>query len=661
MKLTLLGAAAYFLLGVCQAQADDRPNILFIFTDDQDSRLNSIDYMPNVQKHLVQQGTTYRNHYVTTAVCCPSRVSLLRCQYAHNTNITHVMPPFGGYERFNKIGLGEENLPVWMQRAGYYTHFIGKLMNGYEITNYNNPIPRGFDYQEQLVDPFTYIYDRPVFSINGEKPVFYKDQYQTDVIHAKAVRALKNQENTDKPFFLWVAPMAPHSNFAFEEGPGIVTTPPISAARHAHLFKDVKVPRTPNFNPAVPTKTASFWKQLQQADEATVEQFDEVHRARLRALQAVDEMVGSLIDELDKQGKLDNTYIIYSSDNGYHIGQHRAYPGKTGNSEEDINVPFIVRGPGIAKGAVSDVISAHHDIGPTLLALAQASDRLPSWVDGGVIPLTEELRSHPKPAAKESFGVEFWMEAPFADIVGPQLSGVNSYKTLRVISEHHNYKYTVWCTGEHEFFDLTSDPYELHNDYENLDPQLASRLDALLLVLKSCRAGTCRDPWSALHPNEFNVQSLSDALDAKFDGHYEQFRSVSFNECLLYQDESNEQPIFGEHFKDNVTTKANIAHEYTPSAQMGTLTQNSWWQKVFQPLTQARQQLYKHDAVTKTRSPFNNKEIKAMLNLVPEPAALPGQTRLGDDVETFAQPVPQELLDQKVDWVHYGFYTRFGN
>lgn len=96
------------------------------------------------------------------------------------------------------------------------------------------------------------------------------------------------------------------------------------------------VPRTPNFNPAKQHKTTSYWKHLERLNDTLVEKLDENHRNRLRALQAVDEMIGSLFEELEKQGKLDNTYVLYSADNGYHLGHHRAYPGKCANIEEDI-------------------------------------------------------------------------------------------------------------------------------------------------------------------------------------------------------------------------------------------------------------------------------------------------------------------------------------
>lgn len=148
--------------------------------------------------------------------------------------------------------------------------------------------------------------------------------------------------------------MAPHGQFEISSDGSMTTKSAVPAARHAHLFKDVKskkshiilmtkllnfpflVPRTPHFNPDKQVKTASYWKNLEKLNATFVEEFDETYRNRLRALQSVDEMVGTIFEELEKSGELDNTYIVYSADNGYHLGQHRAYPGKCTNMEEDI-------------------------------------------------------------------------------------------------------------------------------------------------------------------------------------------------------------------------------------------------------------------------------------------------------------------------------------
>ncbi|CDS13754.1 hypothetical protein LRAMOSA05928 [Lichtheimia ramosa] len=622
-----------------EGSSGDKPNFVFIFTDDQDSQLDSLDYMPNLQKHLVKEGTLYENHYATIAVCCPSRVGLLRGQYAHNTNITDVGAPYGGYDRFVELGLHKDYLPLWLQRAGYSTHYIGKLMNQYNVNNYDSPAPPGFDYQEQLVDPYTYIYDTAVFSRNGEAPVYYNNTYQTDVIHTKGLEALRGQRNETKPFFLWLAPTAPHGQFVINKGSGGTRTyPPVPAARHSHLFPNATIPRHPHFNPKKQTKTASYWKTFARLNETTVDYLDDVYRKRLQALQAVDEMIPEIIAELKAQGKLDNTYIIYSADNGFHLGQHRALPGKCTELEEDINVPFIVRGPGVRKNHVSSLVSAHHDLAPTFLALAKGDEHVPDWVDGGVIPLTTELQKHPRPVGKESFSVEFWSDSALIEYVQTATkAGPNTYKTIRVIADEYNYKYTVWCTGEHELYDIKQDPYATKNIYNEASSRLVKRLDALLSVLKACRAHTCRDPWRVIHPEDTSVTTLKDALNKKYDRLYKRFEDFKFHECLNHYSIENEAHPF-----DHINLDANTSSSSIPVESTGNQQHNK--RSTFQ------------------QSKPTSDQVVDLFNLVPR-----STTPLGDrvpsaeELETRKNPVAPELKETQVEWEKYGFYNQFGN
>jgi arylsulfatase A-like enzyme len=121
-----------------------RPNIVFILTDDQDLHMDSLEYLPFVQKHLIQQGTFYKKQFCTIALCCPSRVSLWTGKAAHNTNVTDVSPPYGGYPKFVSQGLNDNFLPVWLQDAGYSTYYTGKLFNSHTVDNYNSPHVNGF-------------------------------------------------------------------------------------------------------------------------------------------------------------------------------------------------------------------------------------------------------------------------------------------------------------------------------------------------------------------------------------------------------------------------------------------------------------------------------------------------------------------------------------
>ncbi|GKT45743.1 arylsulfatase [Colletotrichum spaethianum] len=241
-----LGASAV----VAQTVQQRQPNIVFILTDDQDEQLGSLDYMPYVQKHFVKEGTYYRKHFCTIAICCPSRVSLLTGQAAHNTNVTYVTPPHGGYPKFVSQGYNEKYLPVWLQDAGYNTYYTGKLFNAHSTDNWNNPFPKGWTGSDFLLDPNTYLYLNATFQRNQSPPQTFPGEYSNDLVADRALGFLDDalKFNGSKPFFLGVAPIGPHNNgLGGETSAG--ATPPIPAKRHENLFANVTVPRTYNFNP----------------------------------------------------------------------------------------------------------------------------------------------------------------------------------------------------------------------------------------------------------------------------------------------------------------------------------------------------------------------------------------------------------------------------
>ncbi|AEO60121.1 hypothetical protein MYCTH_2095444 [Thermothelomyces thermophilus ATCC 42464] len=554
------------------SQGKKKPNIVFILTDDQDLHLQSLDYLPLIKKHLIDKGTFYKRHYCTTAICCPSRVSLWTGKLAHNTNVTDVSPPYGGYPKFVKQGLNEAYLPVWLQEAGYDTYYTGKLFNAHTVDNYDSPYPAGWNGTEFLLDPYTYMYLNASFQRNRDPPVSYPNQHSVDVLTQKALSFLDEASQSPRPFFLGIAPVAPHSNVAqapTPDGDGgwdedgdyddiesrVTFTPPIPAARHAHLFADAVVPRTPHFNPAEPavaTWGAGWLRQLPPQTAANVAFNDHFYRQRLRVLQSVDELVDAVVRRLDQLGLLADTYLFYTTDNGFHIGQHRLQPGKECGFEEDINVPLIVRGPGVAPAHVADrLVTAHVDLAPTILRLAgvdPARLRDHYGFDGEAIPLSRPAIDAAARSRHEHVTVEFWGFALSEGRAFPgheeRLLRNNTYKALRVIGDEYNLYYAVWCNNEHELYDLTTDPYQLNNLLrDSAKPpatllgvpfeKVVARLDSLLFVLKSCKGQTCVRPWHALHPAG-NVQNLHDALNPRFDVFYEQQqKKVSFTRCEM--------------------------------------------------------------------------------------------------------------------------------
>ncbi|XXH00751.1 cell cycle RNA binding protein whi3 [Hypoxylon texense] len=514
-----------------------QPNVVFILTDDQDVHLSSLDYMPLVRKHLLEKGTNFRKHYATTAVCCPSRVTLWTGKFAHNTNVTDVSPPYGGYPKFVSQGFNDNYFPVWLQEAGYNTYYTGKLFNVHTVENYNSPPPGGFTGSDFLLDPHTYDYLNSTFQRNGHEPRSYEGQYSTDVLAEKAYGLLDEAVDAGKPFFLVAAPIAPHANVVMK-GPGhgldsVYFTEPVPAKRHEHLFKDEKVPRTANFNPDE-SSGANWIHKLPKQNTTNVDYNDHFYRQRLRALQAVDELVEGLVERLEEHGLLEDTYVVYSSDNGFHIGQHRLQPGKSCGYEEDVNVPLLVRGPGVAAGYAADgVVTTHADLAPTFFDLLGIPPR--ADFDGAAIPVTREAveEAKEKGRRREHAGIEYWGFAMGEGIYNRNPLEHNTYKAIRLSGPGYNLYYSVWCNNEHELYDMETDPGQLHNLLSSSAStptpllaaghpahKVAARLDALLLVLKTCAAATCQHPWRQIHPDG-SVASLTDALAPRYDAYYE--------------------------------------------------------------------------------------------------------------------------------------------
>ena len=377
----------------------------------------------------------------------------------------------GGYPKFISQGFNNKYLPVWLQEAGYNTYYIGKLFNAQSITNYNKPHAAGWTGSDFLLDPYTYRYLNATFQRNHDEPASYEGRYVTDVLAEKAQGflndAITDLETSGKPFFMTVAPTAPHSDVNikrtnidgdFDENTN-VQAPPVPAERHQHLFKDEIVPRTPNFNPDHACGV-SWISHLPKQSQENVGYNDEWHRNRLRALQAVDEMVDSLVKKLDHVGLLDNTYIFYSSDNGYTIGQHRRQPGKQCAFEQDINVPLIVRGPSIPEGVETSMVASHIDLAPTFLQITGAEAPVDVEFDGQAIPLisgnnaAEEISASTR--KQEHVNVEMWGIIMSEGSYGMVLYPNHTYKALRIESSRYSLLYTVWCSGEHELYDMTA-------------------------------------------------------------------------------------------------------------------------------------------------------------------------------------------------------------
>ncbi|KAI1109773.1 arylsulfatase [Nemania sp. NC0429] len=557
--LTLVARLSLLTLAVAsKCVPATAPNIVFIFTDDQDLRHGSLDYMPILQKELVAKGTSFTNHFATLAQCCPSRSSLFRGQAGHNTNITNVQAPGGNYDKWVASGQDKDYLPHWLVAAGYNAEYLGKFLNGYNIANYAT-YPKGWTHVEATTDPYTYTYNNVVMSTNGETPVSYHGFHQTDVLRAKALDRIRYLNGESKPFYLTIAPTTPH-------------LPAVPLERHSKLFLDKKAPRPPNYNPSdeIHANAVSWVADVPLMTAAQINATDDLFRKRIQGLQGVDEIIEDVVALLGELDILDKTYIVYSSDNGYHLGNHRLPHGKTLPFAEDTNLPFIVRGPGIPANKVSEIPSAHLDLAPTFLEIAGVPKRKwPSFLDGRSL-LSGWKNPNAAPPAQcgavatadrpEILNVEFWgdsgSEAPIDD-------KRNTYKSLRIVSatgshgRPASYLYSRWCTNQTELYDTVADPYEINNLSLNPDAatkRLLSRLNALLLATKSCADVTCRNPWRLLQPEpelrakvasgKLTISCLGDALRPEYDHFFASIPNVAFQECREVQLVANERPYW---------------------------------------------------------------------------------------------------------------------
>ncbi|KAH7102237.1 alkaline-phosphatase-like protein [Auriculariales sp. MPI-PUGE-AT-0066] len=517
-----------------QTRSNKKPNFVFILSDDQDYEMGSLDYMPLLKKHITQHGTSFERHFVTTAQCCPSRSSLWTSKATHNTNVTDVHAPNGGWQKFVKMGWNERYLPIWLSQE-YNTYYTGKFQNGMAVNTY------GKDKEHAYMKGWT----------SFSWTLTYIRQYSTDVIRDKGLKYINDAHKAGKPFFVGIAPVGPHVRT--QAGKGEEHTPQ-PAKRHEHMFPNATVPRTPNFNPA--KASGGGWVQkLERQSAENVASNDLFYRRRLQALQAVDELVEAVVQRLEKLKLLDNTYIFFSSDNGFHIGQHRLQPGKGCAYETDVHVPMMIRGPGVKAGERVMVPTTHIDVVPTIFSLAGITLR--NDFDGTPMPLGQ-IGSDGDPRARhEHVGIEFWgdvaSEGKFSHRDGKP---VNTYKSLRIISDgDYSLSYTVWCTGDHELYDMSSDHTQMHNLVSSNGPaadaiiqvggqrypvkKVRDRLDAVVQAVKRCEGAACIKPWATLHP-QGDVKTLRDAMAAKYDLFYDNQVKMKFDKCMAAYHPSNE-------------------------------------------------------------------------------------------------------------------------
>lgn len=464
-KLTMLALSAHFFFGMAaDASAASRPNILFIMSDDHAAHAISaygskINQTPHIDR-LANEGMRLNNCFAVNSICTPSRACILTGKYSHINGVTV----------FNRFDGSQWTVAKALQAAGYHTGMIGK----WHLTS----DPTGFDYWNIL--PGQGVYHDPAFLEMGERKKF--SGYATDIITDKAIEFLK-QRPQDKPFFLMCHHKAPHRPWDPDE-------------KHARLYEDVDIPEPETFNddyatrsPAATEATMRIDRDLTRRDlkvtppadlkgaaleawnstkdtemEVAIEgkeaklagvalkkwKYQKYIKDYLRCIASVDDNVGRLLDYLNASGLASNTIVMYTSDQGFYLGDHNWFD-KRFMYEESLRMPFLVRYPGhIKPGSTSDAIALNVDFASTfvdyagLTAPKEVQGRSLAAVLGGKTPKDWRTEMYYR-----------YYHYPADHRVQPHY-GV---RTERYKLIYFN-KIGAW-----EMFDLKSDPHELKNIY----------------------------------------------------------------------------------------------------------------------------------------------------------------------------------------------------
>ncbi|TDC51032.1 sulfatase [Actinomadura sp. KC345] len=451
-----------------------RPNIVFVLTDDLS--WNLVKHMPQVLG-MQRDGLTFDEFLVADSLCCTSRATIFTGKYPHNTEVRTNFPPDGGFQVFKEKGNEEASFAPFLEKAGYRTALLGKYMNGYHPNDTQGTttpyVPPGWTEWQVAGNGYAeYNYN---LNENG-RIVPYGQQphaYLTDVLANKGIEFIKRASRSSKPFFVEISTFAPHGPF-------------IPAPRHAGLFGDLKAPRPASFNEADIRDKPSWLRSRPPLGAPAVKRIDEGFRDRVRMVQAVDEMVGRIRTTLEELGRDRDTYLVFGSDNGFHLGEHRLAGGKMTPYDSDIRVPFVVTGPAVPAGRRVEEPAQNTDLAPTFLDLAGVKP--PAATDGR--SLAPFLRGGTPRDWRQSALIEHVKPPPSPHDPDRQDSAPGAPTTYNALRTRE-VLYVEYENGEREYYDRTRDPQELDNIYGRLPEQRRRQLSDLLYALTHCSGADC--------------------------------------------------------------------------------------------------------------------------------------------------------------------------
>jgi N-acetylglucosamine-6-sulfatase len=441
------------------AHSATQPNIVMILTDDQWTE--SMAYMPKTNALLVDNGISFSNFHVSNPLCCPSRSTFLTGQYSHNHGVESNGPPDGGFQKFNDTS----TLATWLHGGGYHTTLIGKYLNGYGSGASATYIPPGWDNWQAATQGTQNVYNYTI-NENGTS-VHYgttSADFKTDVFANKAVANINARAGLG-PFFMDVAVTAPHNEFAND------TQSCRAAPRHEGIFANEPFPLKKSFNEADVSDKPQWVRNLPLRTPQQQANIVQSWRDKLECIRAIDDLVESVVNALSAQGVLDNTIIMFSSDNGFFFGEHRIQAGKNRVYEEATRVPLVINGGTFTGGKTRKQVVANIDLAPTIAALA------------GVTPgLTQDGISLVPYATSSKYRDER------AILLENAPSNANTFNAIRT----KKWVYSKLGSSEEELYDIGKDPLQLTSKHAQKSLQKTkAKLAAALDVLDDCAGAVC--------------------------------------------------------------------------------------------------------------------------------------------------------------------------
>jgi arylsulfatase A-like enzyme len=495
------------------AQALPRPNFVVVMADDQGPGM--MRALPQTKRLLGGRGATFANAFASFPLCCPARATFLTGEYAHNHGVKGNNPKSGG--GYGALIDPEKNLAAWLQVSGYDTAFAGKWLNGLRTPR---RAPPGWSQWSGLMgaggEGLSSYYDYDIFDPSGT-PRHYGTStvdYQTDALTRDyALPFIQAHQVSAQPFFLWLAYHPPHNGVGRNDAAGKRCSegPPASRAgkqsaippaRYASRFEHTRLPASPSFDEADVSDKPAFLRRKPPLSDEDVERIQRDYRCGLAALLALDDAVGEIVATLRGTGQLDNTVLLFTADQGVLAGEHRIKRGKNRPYEEPISTPLLIRGPGVAPGAVIDAPVANADLAPTVLSLAQATvpPELARPIDG--VSLAPVLAGAPADP-----GRVIPIEGRNNTARAHDGFKVRSYVGVRTAryayTEYRRAAFSTYDAGvaapigagrvtDRELYDLQRDPFELENRAR--DPAYADARGALAGLtarLETCSGDAC--------------------------------------------------------------------------------------------------------------------------------------------------------------------------